>query len=416
VAAHPARLRRSEVDPMRSLVARPPLASSWRDRLIEPNPTPALPSTADKGTIGLPELAIIVPTLNEKENIEPLLARLEATLAGIHWEVVFVDDDSQDGTADLLVRLQAVMARVRVIRRIGRRGLSSACIEGMLATAAPYLAVMDADLQHDETILPAMLAKLRDDDLDLVVGTRFGAGGSAGGLSKPRELLSRCGRMLSRMISRAELSDPMSGYFVLRRPFLDRTVRRLSGQGFKILLDLFASAPGPVRFAEVPFTFRSRHSGESKLDTLVMLEYASLLSDKLLGPYFPTRFVIFVLVGLFGVVVHLATLGIAHKALGIAFYYSQMIATFTAMTINFNLNNLFTYRDRRLKGLSLIYGHLSFYLICGVGAVANFQIAEMLFSWQVPWMIAGFLGAMVSAVWNYGVSSVITWRRMKPGA
>jgi dolichol-phosphate mannosyltransferase len=385
----------------------------WRDRPIEPNPT-APPATAGKST-GPPELAVIVPTLNERDNIELLLGRLDAALAGIHWEVVFVDDDSQDGTAELLVRLQRAMAHVRVIRRIGRRGLSSACVEGMLATAAPYLAVMDADLQHDETILPAMFERLRDDDLDLVVGTRFAAGGSAGGLSRPRELLSRFGRLLSRMISRADLSDPMSGFFVLRRTFLDKTVRRLSGQGFKILLDLLASSPEPVRVGEVPFTFRSRHAGQSKLDSLVMLEYASLLSDKLLGPYLPARFVFFVSVGMFGVVVHLATLGIAHKVFEITFYYSQVIATLTAMTINFNLNNIVTYRDRRLRVVSLIYGHLSFYLICGVGAVANFQIAEMLFNWQVPWLIAGFLGAMVSAVWNYGVSSVVTWRPLRPG-
>jgi dolichol-phosphate mannosyltransferase len=374
----------------------------------------ALSSMANEGLTGPPELAVIVPTLNEKDNIELLLDRLDAALAGIHWEVVFVDDDSQDGTADLLVRLQRSMARVQVIRRIGRRGLSSACVEGMLATATPYLAVMDADLQHDETILPAMFERLRADDLDVVVGTRFAAGGSAGGLSKPRELLSRFGRLLSRMISRADLSDPMSGYFVLRRPFLDQTVRRLSGHGFKILLDLLASAPDPVRVAEVPFTFRDRHSGDSKLDTLVMLEYASLLSDKLVGAYLPTRFVLFAFVGLFGVVVHLTTLGIAHKTFGIDFYYAQVIATLTAMTVNFNLNNLLTYRDRQLKGVSLIYGHLSFYLTCSVGAIVNFQVAETLFIWQAPWMVAGFFGAMVSAVWNYGVSSVVTWRRTQP--
>ena len=202
----------------------------------------------------------------------------------------------------------------------------------------------------------------------------------------------------------------MSGYFVLRRSFFEETMRRISGQGFKILLDLFASAPRPVRFAEVPFTFRPRHSGKSKLDTLVMLEYVTLLSDKLLGPYFPTRFVMFVLVGLLGVIVHLAVLGFAHKIMLITFYYSQVIATFTAMTVNFNLNNLLTYRDRRLSGVSLIYGHLSFYLICGIGAIANFQIAQMLFNLRVPWMIAGFLGAMISSVWNYGVSSTITWK------
>jgi dolichol-phosphate mannosyltransferase len=361
-----------------------------------------------------PELAVIVPTLNERDNIEPLLARLREVLAGIAWEVVFVDDDSQDGTAELLLRLQSTMPRVRVIRRIGRRGLSSACIEGMLSTAAPFLAVIDADLQHDEHILPRMLEALRERDLDIVVGSRFSSGGSVGTFSGRRVLLSRLGTLLSRIVSHADLSDPMSGYFVLRRAFFEKTKRRLSGQGFKILLDLFASAPRPVRFAEVPFTFRPRHRGESKLDTLVMLEYVTLLSDKLLGPYFPTRFVMFVLVGLFGVVVHLAVLGLAHKILLVSFYYSQVVATFTAMTVNFNLNNLLTYRDRRLRGLSLIYGHLSFYLICGIGAIANFQIAEMLFNLRVPWMIAGFLGAMISSVWNYGVSSTITWKRNVP--
>jgi dolichol-phosphate mannosyltransferase len=357
-----------------------------------------------------PDLAVIVPTMNEKDNIEPLLARLDEALAGIAWEAVFVDDDSQDGTAALLLQLQSTRPGVRVIRRIGRRGLSSACIEGMLATGAPFLAVIDADLQHDETILPHMLDTLREGDLDVVVGSRFSDGGSVGAFAGKRLLLSRLGRLLSRVVSHADLSDPMSGYFVLRRSFFEETMRRLSGQGFKILLDLFASAPRPVRFAEIPFTFRPRHSGESKLDTLVMLEYVTLLSDKLLGPYFPTRFVMFVLVGLFGVIVHLAVLGLAHKIMLITFYSSQVIATFAAMTVNFNLNNFLTYRDRRLTGVQLIYGHLTFYLICSIGAIANFQIAEMLFELRVPWIIAGFVGAMISSVWNYGVSSTITWR------
>jgi dolichol-phosphate mannosyltransferase len=368
-------------------------------------------STINRWSGRPPDLAVIVPTLNEKDNLNPLLAQLDDALAGVSWEVVFVDDDSQDGTADLLLALQRDLANVRVIRRIDRRGLSSACIEGMLATSAPYLAVMDADLQHDETILPLMLRTLRERDLDVVVGTRFAAGGSIGSLSRRRVLLSRFGRLLSRAASRADLSDPMSGYFVLTRSFFDETVRRLSGQGFKILLDLFASAPRPVRFAEVPYTFRPRRRGKSKLDMLVVLEYVTLLSDKLIGPYVPARFVMFVLVGLFGVVVHLLVLGLAHRIFGIPFYYSQIIATFTAMTVNFNLNNLFTYRDRRLSGLSLIYGHLSFYLICSIGAIANFQIAEMLFELRVPWMVAGFVGAMISSVWNYGVSSTFTWKK-----
>jgi dolichol-phosphate mannosyltransferase len=358
-----------------------------------------------------PELAIIVPTLNERDNIEPLLARLDDALAGIRWEVVFVDDDSQDGTAALLLELQKHVPRIRVIRRIGRKGLASACIEGMLATTAPFLAVMDADLQHDETILPAMLETLRRGELDIVVGSRFATGGSRGELSGTRLLLSRLGRLVSRLVSHADLKDPMSGYFVLRRCFFDETVRRLSGQGFKILLDLFASAPRPVRFVEAPYTFRPRHSGASKLDALVVLDYVTLISDKLLGAYLPTRFVLFGLVGLLGVAVHLLSLAIAFKLFLAPFYYAQMIATFVAMTFNFNLNNVLTYRDRRLHGLGLILGHFSFYLVCTVGAIVNFQIAETLFRQRVPWLLAGLMGAVVSAVWNYGVSSTLTWRR-----
>jgi dolichol-phosphate mannosyltransferase len=303
------------------------------------------------------------------------------------------------------------MPRVRVIRRFGRRGLSSACVEGMLATAAPFLAVIDADLQHDETVLPRMLATLRQDELDIVVGTRFAAGGGVGTFSRPRLLLSRFGRLLSRMVSRADLSDPMSGFFVLRRAFFDETVRRLSGQGFKILLDLLASSPRPVRLAEMPYQFRPRHSGESKLDATVVLEYVVLLIDKLLGVSLPARFVIFSLVGLFGVLVHLLVLALAFKLLQVPFYGAQAIATFTAMTVNFNLNNRLTFRDRSLTGRALLRGHLSFYLVCGIGAIANFQIAEMLYQLRLPWWLAGLVGALISSVWNYGVSSVVTWRQ-----
>ena len=356
------------------------------------------------------ELAVIVPTLNERTNIEPLLAKLAVALGGLDWEVIFVDDNSSDGTWGLLQELQRRLPHVRALRRIGRRGLSSACIEGMLATAAAYLAVMDADLQHDETILPTMLAALKAERLDVVVGSRFTGSGSVGDLGRRRVMISRLGRLVSRMISRADLSDPMSGFFVLHRSFFENTVQRLSGKGFKILLDLFASSPRPVRFVEVPYVFRPRHSGESKLDTLVVLEYGSLLSDKLLGPSFPTRFVFFALVGLFGVGVHITVLGLAYKLMLVPFYYAQAIATFTAMTVNFNLNNLLTYRDLRLTGVDLIYGHLSFYLICGIGALANFQIAGTLYSFQVPWLLAGLIGAAISAVWNYGVSSILTWR------
>jgi dolichol-phosphate mannosyltransferase len=356
------------------------------------------------------ELAVVVPTLNEAGNIRPLLKRLDQALRGIAWEVIFVDDDSPDGTSELVRETAAVQPNVRGLRRIGRRGLSSACIEGMLATSAPYIAVMDADLQHDERLLGPMLARLKSEGLDIVVASRFVDGGSLGSFSRRRERLSRLGNRISRLISRVELSDPMSGYFMLRREVLDEVVHELSGKGFKLLLDLFSSAPRPLRFAELPLCFRPRHSGTSKLDTLVALEFATLLADKTLGRVIPVRFVLFVLVGLFGILVHLAALGLAFKGLGLGFAPSQVLATATAMTVNFFLNNQFTYRDRRLVGRELVRGLISFYLACSLGALVNVFIAKTLFDLGTPWALAGMLGATSGAVWNYAMTRTFTWR------
>ncbi|HET6518920.1 MAG TPA: glycosyltransferase family 2 protein [Geminicoccaceae bacterium] len=359
-----------------------------------------------------PELAVVVPTFNERDNIEELLRRLSVTLAGIRWEVVFVDDDSRDGTSELLAALTRSAPHVRHLLRIGRRGLASACIEGMLASSAPFIAVMDADLQHDETVLPAMLAELRRvADLDVVVGTRFAPGGSTGDFTASRLCMSRVASLLSRAVLRARLSDPMSGFFMVRREFLRETARDLSGHGYKILLDLFASARREVRFAEVPYRFRMRQRGESKVSMLTVLEYIWLLADKLIGRHVPIRFAIFVLVGFLGVFVHLAVLGLFHRGLDTGFLVAQGLATVAAMTVNFNLNNVVTYRDRRLRGFDLVRGHLSFYLVCSVGAVANLQVAQMLFDLHAPWPLAGLMGAVIGSVWNYAVSSTFTWRR-----
>jgi dolichol-phosphate mannosyltransferase len=233
------------------------------------------------------ELAIVVPTFKESKNIEELLRRLTAVLEGIAYEVIFVDDDSPDGTADVVRAIGLANPRVRVLQRVGRRGLASACVEGMMATAAPYIAIMDADLQHDETILPAMLEKLKREKLDLVVATRNAEGGSMGDFAAWRVRLSQMGRRLSNFISRCELSDPMSGYFILDRRFLEEIVRSISAIGFKILLDIVASSPRPVRLGEVPYRFRARLYGESKLDVLVGIEYLQLLVDKTVGELIP---------------------------------------------------------------------------------------------------------------------------------
>jgi dolichol-phosphate mannosyltransferase len=356
------------------------------------------------------ELAVVVPTLNERENVAVLVGRLEAALAGLRWEAVFVDDDSDDGTADAVRRIAQQRPNIRVIQRVGRRGLASACIEGILATAAPYVAVMDADLQHDEALLPQMLATIKRRHVDVVVASRFAAGASAAGLKQSRLRLSDWAGRLSRLIVKAELSDPMSGFFLIERGAFTAAMRNLSGQGFKILLDLFASAPRPLSFVELPFAFRERRWGESKLDTLVAWEYLMLLLDKLVGHVVPVRFLLFATIGGLGVFTHLLVLWLATHPLALAFAVGQTAATVGAMTGNFFLNNLFTYRDRRLRGWRAVSGLLSFYAVCGIGAVANVGIAAHLFGDHHSWWLSGLAGAATGAVWNYAMSAIFTWR------
>jgi len=357
------------------------------------------------------ELSIVVPTYNERDNVEPLIEKIERTLTDLRWEIIFIDDDSPDGTADFVRALAPSKPHVRCHQRIGRRGLSRAVIEGMLGSSAPVIVVMDADLQHDESILLTMLDRIRHDHVEIVVGSRYCAGGSTGDWNRQRAAASRLATVLSRIVVTAELTDPMSGFFMIRRDTVHRIVRRLSGEGYKILLDLFASAPEPLRFVEVPYTFRERVAGESKVDSAVIWEYLLLLVDKKFGHIVPARFILFSLVGLSGVGVHLLTLGIAFKILQIDFPVAQGIATLTAMTTNFALNNILTYRDVRLRGRRFLTGLLTFYLVCSIGVVANVGIANFAFQRDYTWWLAGCAGVIVGTVWNYTVSSIFTWQR-----
>jgi dolichol-phosphate mannosyltransferase len=358
------------------------------------------------------ELAIIVPTLNERGNIRPLLEKLEATLTGIHWEVVFVDDDSKDGTIDVLIERARADPRVRLIHRIGRRGLSSAVVEGILSSSAPYIAVMDADLQHDERLLPRMLDVLKRDEADLVVGSRYVAEGSVGSWSSSRQWISRFATGLSRLVMKAELADPMSGFFAMKRETFAATIRSLSIQGYKILLDIVCSAPAGLRIKELPFDFRTRLQGESKLDTLVSLEFVTLLLDKMFGRWIPAKLIMFAAVGGLGLILHLTVLGLLLHGAQISFLAAQTIATATAMTTNFFLNNIFTHRDRRLRGFTgLLGGLLTFYLVCGLGAVANVGVANYLFASEQAWWLAAIAGVLVGTGWNYSASSLFTWRK-----
>jgi dolichol-phosphate mannosyltransferase len=357
-----------------------------------------------------PDLTVVVPTFNERANVRQIVERLDTALAGISWEVLFVDDESPDGTTELVREIGRADSRVRGIERIGRRGLSTACIEGMLATNSPVLAVIDGDLQHDESLLPRMYRDLIDEDLDLVVGSRYLAGGDTPGWQATRRKSSRIATRLSRLVLKSDLADPMSGFFVIRREAFDHSVRRLSGLGFKILLDILASSTEPLRFKELPYSFRVRQAGTSKLDGHVAWDYGMLLLDKWIGHLVPVRFVSFAIVGALGVVIHLLVQALLIEKFAVSFFVSQSAATLVAMTSNFTANNLLTYRDQRLRGFQWLRGWFSFCLACSIGAAANVGIAAYIYQNEVQWIIAAVAGIMVSAVWNFAVTKFYTWK------
>lgn len=356
-----------------------------------------------------PELAVIIPTYCEKGNVSEVVRRLRTALKGIRWEAIFVDDDSPDGTAQAIRRIGRRDARVRCVQRLGRRGLAGACIEGVLASCAPHIAVMDADMQHDETILPQMLQLLLDGDTELVVATRYSGDGGVGEWTPSRAYISRRATTLSHIVYRHPVSDPMSGFFMLRRALFEEAMRKLSTAGFKLLLDILASIKRPIRIKEVPYTFRSRMRGESKLDSVVVWDFMMLVLNKLLGRYVPMRFVAFSMVGGAGIAVHMAVIAMLLSFTALSFPIGQALAATTTMVFNYTVNNVLTYRDQRRTGLSWLTGLVSFMAACSLGALANVTIATFVFSRHVPWALAALAGIVVGAVWNYAMTSRFTW-------
>lgn len=377
--------------------------------MIDASPA-AVATRAQPAAVPL-QLSVVVPTFNERDNVELLFRKLEAALVGVAWEVIFVDDNSPDGTWQVVREMARRDPRARCIRRIGRRGLSGACIEGILASGAPYAAVMDADLQHDETQLAKMLSLLESNAADLVIGSRYIEGGSADSFNRQRAGISSIATQVAQKALKIEVADPMSGFFMIRRDRFEQLAPELSTQGFKILLDVIATARGSLRIVEVPFTFGSRLHGESKLDSMVALDFLGLVLAKFSHDVLSLRFILFALVGSTGVVVHFVTLFVVLKVFEQPFAEAQGAAALVAMTSNFILNNFLTYRDQRLKGFAIVRGLLLFYLVCGVGLLANVGVAFAVYNEHITWWLAGAAGALMGVVWNYAMSGLFVWRK-----
>lgn len=357
-----------------------------------------------------PTLSVVVPTYQEAANVAILFERVKAALDGLPWEMIVVDDDSPDGTSNVAFALAAQDRRLRCLRRVNRSGLAGAVVEGWMSSSADFVAVMDGDLQHDEAILGEMYRALAKGAGNLAIGTRLREAG-AEALSPARQALSDLGAWFFRRIAGAAVTDPMSGFFMIRREIVSSLAPRLSPDGFKILVDVILSAGGGLKVVEIPYWFRKRNAGESKLTPLVSVDFLGLVVHHATGGVLPIRFVLFAMIGGIGLVVHIVTLSAVLAWFdALAFNSGQLVATVVAMASNFILNNEITYRSYRYRGIGLIAGFAGFALGCSVGAIANIDVASWLYKDNQTWWVAGLAGALLSVVWNYAVSSNLIWR------
>ncbi|MDR2055524.1 MAG: glycosyltransferase family 2 protein [Desulfovibrio sp.] len=358
----------------------------------------------------MPQYAVVIPTLNERDNILPTVERLENVLGSLDWEAIFVDDDSGDGTWQLLLSIARTKRRIRYIRRLGRRGLSSACVEGMLSTSATYIAVMDADLQHDAAILPALFAALASSDATVAVGSRYSGQGGIGQWDKTRARMSRFATALAASALLAPCTDPMSGFFAIHRRIIDKTAGDIFLSGFKILFDILTTPGVDLRVKEIPYTFNARIHGDTKLNTSVMIDFAWLLIKKICHRLPIANFAMFCFVGLSGVGVHFAALYLLLHVFAQSFVMSQSIATLCAMTSNYILNNKITFFSNELRGMSFVKGYFFFCLACTFGACVNVAIAQSLHTASFSWFSAAAAGIVAGAAINYITSKLFVWK------
>lgn len=356
------------------------------------------------------EISIIIPTYNEVKNIPILIALLREHLHGLSWQAIIVDDDSPDGTYQIAKEISEKDKRISCIRRINERGLSSACIEGMTASKAKYLAVIDADLQHPVETLPKMLTEIKDMRADILVGTRYKYGQISSDWPFHRRIISKVATNLSKLIlSKKTVTDPMSGYFLITKELFEQVRPKLSGVGFKILFDILTVAPSSVKISEYPIKFGIREHGESKLNSLVAWQFFMSIAQRMTLGAISISALSYFSVGTLGVLLHFIIFYFLFILLRIPFEISQFFSSAFSMLGNFLLNNTLTFRPIVLVRQKFT-GYFKYATICLLGACLNTFIAAQCFTIGVqPYLSAG-IGILAVAFWNYLLSKKIVWR------
>lgn len=358
-------------------------------------------------------LSLILPTYKERDSLPILIPKIAEMLAGTPHEIIVVDDDSPDRTWEVARDLSQKYPQVIAIRRVGRRGLSSAVIEGFLAARGDVFVVMDADGQHDTALIPR-LAEAARKNCGMAMGSRYMEGGGVGNFHGFRAFASRLGTSLAQWVCRVRVSDPMSGFFAITRGTFEEVLPRLNPKGFKILLDLLVHVPPDTPVQEIPFTFGERLRGESKFSAHVRLQYVEFLYDATVGRFIPLTLIKYCLVGILGVAVNLAAYDIVSLSLGTSlqsglFSIPLLAGIEAAILFNFLLNNSWTFSQAKLQGWKAVTGFITYNVVCAFGALANIAVTAFLYRADVGTVGSLAAGAFIGMMWNYTIGRLFTW-------
>ncbi len=357
-------------------------------------------------------LSIVLPTYNEAENLPVICDRIARTLTFTDYEIIVADDNSPDMTWEIGIKIAKDSGNIRVLRRMLRRGLSAACIDAVQAAMGKFIVVMDADLQHDESLIEQLLQALKD-GADVALASRFATGASAHGLLSPfRKFLSLFGIRVASLVLGRELSDPLTGFFAIRRDVFLRLLPRLSDSGFKILFDLLY-VDRSLKVAELGFHFAPRLNGYSKLTASIIWQFVAYLGEKFTFGLVPARLVSFLAVGLSGVLFHFLTLlSYRHFISSEVFWHGQLFATLVAFLTNFMLNNALTFRDKQLRGYRYFLGLAVFAATSSVGILGNISVSGYLNSVGSQGLaLSALAGILVDSIWKFVVAERVIWKR-----
>lgn len=351
---------------------------------------------------------IIIPTYHERDNIAPLLERIHAAVKGHDYRVLFVDDDSQDGTSELVAELSRKYP-VDIMVRKDKRGLASAVVDGITQAQGETLVVMDADLQHPPEVLPALLKKV-DEGFDMAIGSRYVPGGGCEGWGRLRRMISKGAIFIAHLLlpQTRKIKDPLSGLFAFKKKAIEGV--DLRPLGYKIILEVLIE--GRMKsVAEVPFKFVTRERGQSKLSAKQQVEFLKHTFSLMRRSGELARFVKFGLVGGSGIIVNEGLLWALTEFVGLPYTISSPIAVEASIISNFMLNDVFTFRDRRDRAGSGLIRFLKFNSVSLGGLVINVGTLWLLTTFLgVHYLVSNLAGIFLAFLWNFLLNSWWTWK------